>query len=108
VAKRLAASDDALKVFVSAKAQDQFASAVKEIKDALPPALFISGHTSLAILYDVLSDGIHDLSDKECLAHAGTVRTLLIALADRISEISKDEAKVQEAIGAFLNRKRPR
>jgi hypothetical protein len=37
---------------------------------------------------------------------ARTVRTLLIALADRISEISKDEAKVQEAIGAFLSRKR--
>jgi hypothetical protein len=57
-------------------------------------------------LYDVLSDGIHDLSDEQCLAHARTVRTLLIVLADRISEISKDEAKVQEAIGAFLSRKR--
>jgi hypothetical protein len=56
-------------------------------------------------LYDVLSDGIHDLSDEECLEHARTVRTLLIALADRISEILKDEAKVVEAIGTFLTRK---
>src|SRR5262249_22818376 len=47
-----------------------------------------------------LSDGIHDLSD-ECLAHARTVRTLLIALAERMSEITKDEAKVQDAVGAF-------
>jgi hypothetical protein len=106
VAERLGAPAAVLKVFGSARAQDQFSSAIKEIKDALPPALFISGHNPLTILYDVLSDGIHDLSDEQCLAHARTVRTLLIVLADRISEISKDEAKVQEAIGAFLSRKR--
>jgi hypothetical protein len=106
VAKRLGALPDVLKIFARAKVEDQFTNAIKQIKDALPPALFISGHNPLTILYDVLSDGIHDLTDEECLAHAKTVRTLLIALADRISEISKDEAKVQEAIGAFLNRKR--
>jgi len=105
VAKRLGASEETLKIFASAKAQDQFTSAIKEIKDALPSALFIAGHNPLTILYDVLSDGIHDLSDEECLAHARTVRTLLIALADRISEISKDDAKVVQAIGTFLTRK---
>ena len=62
-------------VFASAKAQDQFTGAIKEIKDARPPALFISGYNPLTILYDVLSDGIHDLSDEECLTHARTVRT---------------------------------
>jgi hypothetical protein len=106
VAKRLGLAPDVLKVFASARAEDRFTNAIKQIEDALPPALFISGHNPLTILYDVLSDGIHDLSDEECLAHARTVRTLLIALADRISEISKDEATVQEAIGAFLTRKR--
>jgi hypothetical protein len=105
VAERLGASEATLKIFASAKAQDQFSSAIREIKDALPSALFIAGQNPLTILYEVLSDGIHDLSDQECLTHARTVRTLLIALADRISEIMKDEAKVVEAIGAFLNRK---
>jgi len=105
VARRLGATPDLLQVFASAKSEDQFTNAIKQIKDALPPALFVSGHNPLTILYDVLSDGIHDLSDEECLTHARTVRTLLIALADRMSEISKDEAKVKEAIGAFLSRK---
>jgi hypothetical protein len=105
VAKRLGATEETLKIFASAKAQDQFTSAIKEIKDALPSALFIAGQNPLTILYDVLSDGIHDLSDEECLMHARTVRTLLIALADRISEISKDDAKVVQAIGTFLTRK---
>jgi len=93
-------------LFAKAKTEDQFTNAIKPIKDALPRALFIGDHNPLTILHDVLSDGIHDLSDAECLTHARTVRTLLIALADRISEISKEEAKVQEAIGTFLNRKR--
>ncbi|MEQ1472644.1 MAG: hypothetical protein ABLQ96_02420 [Candidatus Acidiferrum sp.] len=105
-AKRLEAPPDVLKIFAHAKTEDQFTNAIKQIKDALPPALFVSGHNPLTVLYDVLSDGIHELSDEECLAHARTVRTLLIALADRIAEISKDEAKVQQAVGEFLNRKR--
>ena len=105
-AKRVGASAGVLEVFAAAKGEDQFTNAIKKIKDALPRALFVSGHNPLTILYDILSDGIHDLSDEECLGYARTVRTLLIALADRISEISKDEAKVQEAIGTFLNRKR--
>jgi hypothetical protein len=105
-AELLGASSNVLELFASAKAEDQFSNAIKKIKDALPKGLFIGGHNPLTILYDVLSDGIHDLSDEECLTHARTVRTLLIALADRVAEISKDEAKVKEAIGNFLNRKR--
>jgi hypothetical protein len=105
-AKRLGASAEVLALFAKAKDEDQFTNAIIAIKGALPGALFIGYHNPLTILHDVLSDGIHDLSDEECLTHARTVRTLLIALADRISEISKEEAKVQEAIGTFLNRKR--
>lgn len=108
VAKHLGASEETLKIFLSAKAQDQFTSAIKEIKDALPPALFIDTHNPLTLLYDLLSDGIHDLSDEECLIHARTVRTLLIALAERMSEIMKEDAKVKAAIGAFLSRKQPK
>lgn len=107
-AKRLGVSPEVLKIFVDAKAEDQFTNAIKKIKDALPKALFINEHNPLTLLYDILSDGIHDLSDEECLVHARAVRTLLIALADRMSEISKDEAKVQDAIGAFLTRKQPK
>ena len=107
-AKRLRVSDDVLELFASAKAEDQFDKAIRKIKDALPPALFINGHNPLTILYDILSDGIHDLSDEDCLSNARTVRTLLIALAERMSEVSKDEAKVQEALGAYLARKQGR
>jgi hypothetical protein len=108
VARRVGADKEVLELFENAKVEDQFTKAVKKIKDALPQVLFIDGHNPLTILYDVLSDGIHDLTDEECLWHARTARILLVALAERMSEISRDEAKVREAIGTFLTRKQPK
>jgi hypothetical protein len=105
VAKRLRAPDEYLLLFAKAKTQTEFTRAIKEIKDAFPPALFIAEQNPLKLLHDLLSDGLHELSDEECLGHARAVRTLLIALADRISEISRDEAKIRESLGAFLSRK---
>jgi hypothetical protein len=105
VAKRLRAPDEYLLLFAKAKTQTEFTCAINEIKDALPSALFVIGHNPLKLLHDLLSDGLHELSDEECLEHARAVRTLLVALADRISEISQDDAKVKEAVGAFLTRK---
>lgn len=105
VAKRLRAPDEYLLLFAKAKTQTEFTRAINEIKDALPSALFVIGHNPLKLLHDLLSDGLHELSDEECLEHARAVRTLLVALADRISEISQDDAKVKEAVGAFLTRK---
>lgn len=104
VAKRLRAPDEYLLLFAKAKTQTEFTRAINEIKDAFPSALFIAEQNPLKLLHDLLSDGLHELSDEECLGHARAVRTLLIALADRISEISRDEAKVKESLRAFLSR----
>jgi hypothetical protein len=105
VAKRLRAPDEYLLLFAKAKTQTEFTRAINEIKDAFPPALFIAEQNPLKLLHDLLSDGLHQLSDEECLGHARAVRTLLIALADRISEISRDETKVKESLAAFLSRR---
>jgi hypothetical protein len=104
-AKRLRVPEEYLLLFAKAKTQTGFTRAINEIKDAFPSALFIADHNPLKLLHDLLSDGLHELSDEECLEHARAVRTLLVALAERISEISRDEAKVKESLEAFLSRK---
>jgi hypothetical protein len=56
------------------KAQEerQFSKAIEILRDvsAIPATLLIDGHNPLALLHDTLSEGIHELSDEECLKRA--------------------------------------
>jgi hypothetical protein len=103
VAKLLRAPDEYLALFAKAKTETQFTQAINDIKDAFPPALFIAEHNPLRLLHDLLSTGLHKLTDEECLTRATAVRTLLVALAERIAEISREDAKVKESLKTFLN-----
>lgn len=44
---------------------------------ALPSYLLISGHNPLGAMYKVLSEGVHSLSDEECLRRTETVQKCL-------------------------------
>jgi hypothetical protein len=52
-----------------------------------------------------LSEGLHELSDEECLALARDIRVVLIELAERISTALKEEAELKTAVSNLLNRK---
>jgi aminoglycoside/choline kinase family phosphotransferase len=50
----------------------------------IPSVLLIDGHNPLAILHDLLSEGIHGLSDQDCLERAQHAEILLCEIADRM------------------------
>jgi len=50
------------------------------VKDLLPPVLRPSGYNPLGALYEALSEGIHSLSDDECLELASAIREALTFL----------------------------
>ena len=62
--------------------------------------------SDLTLLHDALSDGVHELSDSECLELAAAIRTILTALAERITDALKDEAEMREALGTLFRRKK--
>jgi hypothetical protein len=105
VAKRVNAPEQTLNALEAAAAETQFSKAVDDVKDAIPEVLKIDGHSPLTLLHAALSQGLHELTDSECLEYAASVRIVLTQLADRIAQALKDEAEIRGALSRLLNRK---
>src|SRR5262249_53009304 len=78
VAKRTRAPGEMIDRLEAAKGETQFSKAVAEVKEALPPGLFIKGHNPLTLLHTALSRGLHESSDEECLRAANDIRVILV------------------------------
>lgn len=105
VAEKIGADPDQVKLLSDAEKEIQFSKAMDIAKPALPESLLINGHNPLGLLHSALSEGLHTLSDEECLETAGSVRVVLNELSDRLSQALKDEAGLKAALGNLLNRK---
>lgn len=89
-----------------AKKENQFTKSIERIKHALPQALLVKGHNPLTLLHQVLSDGIHDRNDEECLELATSIRVLLTELLEKIEQTLKDKDQVNKALSALLNKQK--
>lgn len=71
VAKTTNASAEQIQRLEAAQKERQFTKAIEILRDvaAIPPVLLIDGHNPLALVHDLLSEGIHELSDDECRQH---------------------------------------
>ena len=94
-----------MKILDDAASETQFSKAMKMAKPALPESLLINGHNPLGLLHSALSEGVHELSDEECLTIAGSIRVVLGALSDRLEQALKDEDELKNALSTLLNRK---
>ena len=74
-------------------------------KDSLPESLLINGHSPLKLLHSALSEGVHALTDEQCLEMASSVRVVLVELSDRLSQALKDEAELSKALTTIMNKK---
>jgi hypothetical protein len=89
-------------VLKEAQKETQFSKAIEKIADAIPDALRISGHNPLTLLHSALSKGIHNQSDEQCLEAAHAIRLVLTEIAERMSEILKETAELQQAISTLM------
>jgi hypothetical protein len=105
VAKKFGTSDANLGVFEAAASEPDFGSAVDLIKADVPPALLINGHDPLTLIHSALSEGMHEQNDAICLELAQIIRVVLAELADRISQLLKDEQELNHAISRLIKRK---
>jgi hypothetical protein len=105
VAAKLGASRDTLKAFEDARLETQFATAIERVKTAIPQSLLVDSHNPLTLLHNALSEGLHEMTDDECLALARSIRVLLIELAERITTALKEEAELKSAVSQLINRK---
>lgn len=106
VSEKIGAAPDKIDHLKAAIEETQFSKALDMAKDAMPESLLINGHSPIALLHSALSEGVHALSDEQCLELAGSVRIVLGELSDRLSQALKDEAELTKALSALMNRKK--
>ena len=106
VSKKIGAAADKIEQLKSAVTETQFSKALDIAKDAMPESLLINGHSPIALLHSALSEGVHELSDEQCLELAGSVRVVLGELSERLSQALKDEAELTKALSALMNKKK--
>lgn len=104
VSEKIGAADDKVQILKSAVTETQFHKALNMAKDAMPESLLINGHSPILLLHSALSEGVHALSDEECLELAGSVRVVLSELSDRLSQALKDEAELTKALSSLMNK----
>ena len=105
MSEKIGAPQDTINTLREAVNQTQFSTALKMTRDVMPENLLISGQNPMLLLHRALSQGVHELSDEECLDLASSVRVILGKLSEKLSEILKDEAEVKGALSTLMNYK---
>jgi len=96
-----------IELLKKAHSETQFSKAIEMLRGegAIPPVLLIEGHNPLLLLHDLLSEGIHQLSDAECLKRSQEAEIVLCEIADRMQIAMSERKSVKSAIASILNRK---
>ena len=107
VAQATKALPEQVGLLKKAQSERQFSKAIQILSDAsaIPPILLIAGHNPLSLLHDLLSEGIHQLDDEECLKRAQEAEVILYAIADRMQTAVTEQKEVKAALASILKRK---
>jgi hypothetical protein len=77
---------------------------MEKAKEALPTSLYVGSHNPLTALYDACGDGIHELSDEQCLERSRKIRIVLGRLTERIASMIAEDKEYREAVGSLAGR----
>ena len=106
VSKKIGAPSESITILELAVKEIQFSKALDIPKDVMPESLLINGHSPISLLHSALSEGVHALTDEQCLELAGSVRIVLGELSERLSQALKDEAELVKALHVLMNKKK--
>ena len=107
-AEKMGAEPDVHAELRQAASERQFTRAVEVVKHGIPNGLRINGQDPLTLLHDALSEGLHAQEDEECLALARNIRVVLVALVERVAEVTREDKALNEAVADLLRRQRER
>ncbi len=102
VAERIKAPEDMISDLRQAQKETQFSSALEAIKHGIPSSLLVNGHNPLRLLHAALSQGVHELSDEQCLERATSIRLVLANLADNLGHALKDHNELDTAVTKLM------
>jgi hypothetical protein len=75
------------------------------VKDLLPDSLKPDGVNPLGVLHSALSEGLHELSDEECMEQAELIRNSLVFLINQIIKTRTATKSFTESMKKLLGKK---
>lgn len=107
VAEGTNALNPQIELLKKARSETQFSRAIEMLSDvsAIPAVLLIDGYNPLLLLHDLLSEGIHKLTDGECLGRAQEAEVILCEIADKMQIALTERKTVKAAVSSIMNRK---
>jgi hypothetical protein len=75
------------------------------ISTIVPESLKPGGHNPIGVLYRVLSEGLHSLTDEQCLELASDVRENLEVLVHLIDTTKRATKKLSDTMSKLMNKK---
>ncbi len=75
------------------------------VKDLLPPSLKPDNINPLTVIHSALSEGLHDLSDEECLEQAELIRNSLVFLINQIIRTRSSAQSFTDSMKKLLVKK---
>jgi len=75
------------------------------VKDILPPILRPDEMNPLSTLHSILSEGLHNKTDEECIEAAATVREVLVFLVNQVETTQTSSARFTESMRRLLDSK---
>ncbi|MDY0122348.1 MAG: hypothetical protein RBR54_10445 [Sulfurimonas sp.] len=104
VANKIGTSKTNIEILEKAIEETQFTKALDMAKGAIPESLLINGHSPIKLLHSALSEGVHALTDEQCLEMASSVRVVLGELSERLAQALKDEAELTKALSSLMKK----
>lgn len=104
VANKIGTSKSNIAILEQAVKETQFTTALDMAKSVIPESLLINGHSPIKLLHSALSEGVHALTDEQCLEMASSVRIVLGELSERLSQALKDEAELTKALSLLMKK----
>lgn len=98
------ASSEQIELLEKARSQRQSIEILRDVA-AIPAVLLTDGRNPLTLPHDLLSDGIHELDDEECLVRAREAEVILCEIPNRMQIALTERKTVKDALGSILNRK---
>ena len=100
---QITGATEAAQKLKAAVTERRFSKALDDVKEAIPAALMINGHSPLALLHKATSRGLHELNDAECLERANAIRVVLIELSERLGHALKDDKELKKAVSRLMS-----
>lgn len=95
------------KALEKAKQSPRAADKIEHVKDLIPDILRPGGANPLALLFAGTSEGLHALSDEDCLERAATIRGALIFLVHQVRESRDSATRFKKDLETLISKNSP-